>query len=167
AGEADGRPLGDDVLAVDERDAEQPAPRGAGLVEVADAQADVVDADDEIAEEAAGGGERAVAGGGGGRGRHRGHARSRIALMPWPTPMHIVAIPWRAPRAASSWARVTTRRAPEAPSGWPSAIAPPLGLTVSGSSSSSATHGIAWAANASLSSVTARSRARRPARARA
>ena len=50
--------------------------------------------------------------------------------MPWPTPMHIVAAP-RVPdgRAASWWTSVVRMRAPEQPSGWPRAIAPPSGLT--------------------------------------
>ena len=58
-------------------------------------------------------------------------------------------------------------RAPDAPSGWPIAIAPPLTLTRAGSRPSSRTHGIAWAANASFSSIRSRSAAAIPARASA
>ena len=50
---------------------------------------------------------------------------------------------------------VERTRAPQAPSGWPSAIAPPLTLTRSGSSSvHSARHASDWAANASFNSST-------------
>src|SRR6185295_11017236 len=63
------------------------------------------------------------------------HVRSTMVEIPCPTPMHIVARPRRAPgpRRASSWSSVVTRRAPEQPSGWPMAIAPPLTFTFSGS----------------------------------
>ena len=44
-------------------------------------------------------------------------------------------------------------RAPVIPNGWPSAIAPPNGLSFSGSRPSSSRHGTTWAANASLSST--------------
>ena len=54
--------------------------------------------------------------------------------MPCPTPMHMVARARRAPRSCSSSAAVSASRAPLAPSGWPSAIAPPFGLTCSASS---------------------------------
>src|SRR5207237_8029806 len=56
-------------------------------------------------------------------------ARSNRPAMPWPTPMHMVARPRRAPRRRSSWRRVATMRAPEQPSGWASAMAPPVTLT--------------------------------------
>ena len=49
--------------------------------------------------------------------------------MPWPTPMHMAASPRRTPRRRISWMSVPTMRAPEQPSGWPSAMAPPLTLT--------------------------------------
>ncbi len=52
--------------------------------------------------------------------------------MPWPTPMHMVASA-RLPPVASSWfSAVIIRRPPEAPSGWPSAMAPPFGFTLLG-----------------------------------
>jgi hypothetical protein len=50
---------------------------------------------------------------------------------PWPPPPHSAAAPSPPPRCLSSRARVRARRAPEAPMGWPSAMAPPLGLTIS------------------------------------
>ena len=49
--------------------------------------------------------------------------------MPWPTPMHIVARPSVASRSCMVWMSVVAMRAPEAPSGWPMAIAPPRTLT--------------------------------------
>ena len=61
--------------------------------------------------------------------------------MPWPTPMHMVAAPRRPPRRRISCSSVVVILAPEQPSGWPIAIAPPLTLTVSGSSLSSSMHG--------------------------
>src|SRR6185503_8779724 len=57
------------------------------------------------------------------------HGASKVAAMPWPTPMHMVARPFFAPRARIAWSRVATMRAPLMPSGWPSAMAPPLTFT--------------------------------------
>ena len=54
--------------------------------------------------------------------------------------------------------------APVAPIGWPSAIAPPFGLTFSSSSPSSSITASACAANASLSSITPISSSERPLR---
>ena len=58
------------------------------------------------------------------------HGRSKMAEIPWPTPMHMrreaVA---RAARRELVHQRASTRRAPDAPSGWPIAMAPPLTLT--------------------------------------
>ena len=48
-------------------------------------------------------------------------------------------------------------RAPVMPNGWPRAIAPPNGLSFSGSMPHSSRHGTTWAANASLSSSTSMS----------
>ena len=53
-------------------------------------------------------------------------------------------------------------RAPVAPIGWPSAIAPPLTLTRERSSGSSRAQAITWAANASLSSMRSMSERLRP-----
>ena len=55
-----------------------------------------------------------------------------IVAIPCPTPMHIVA--GRRPRSSSSWHSVAHKRPPIMPSGCPSAIAPPLTFTRSGSS---------------------------------
>src|ERR1019366_7702765 len=66
--------------------------------------------------------------------------------MPWPTPMHMVAAARAVPRRRSSCNRVVVILAPEQPSGWPIAIAPPLTFTRSGSSLSSSMTPTAWAA---------------------
>src|SRR5262249_1451751 len=73
-----------------------------------------------------------------------------------PTPMHIVASARLPPRTPSSSAAVRASRAPDMPSGWPRAMAPPFGLTKSASSGSPSwrRQASAWAANASLSSIT-------------
>ena len=47
-----------------------------------------------------------------------------------PPPMHNDAKPFFASRFCISCSSVTSTRAPEAPIGWPSAIAPPLTLTL-------------------------------------
>ena len=50
---------------------------------------------------------------------------------PWPPPMHRVARPCLASsRLSISCSRVTMIRAPEAPTGWPREMAPPLTLTL-------------------------------------
>src|SRR5262245_12568308 len=54
------------------------------------------------------------------------YAAATIAAMPWPPPMHAVASPYFLPRRRSSSRTVSSRRVPLMPSGWPSAIAPPL-----------------------------------------
>src|SRR5664280_866727 len=73
--------------------------------------------------------------------------------------MHIVHKARRPPRAFSSTAAVMASRAPLMPSGCPSAMAPPLGLTCSASSGSPSCRSTAsdWAAKASFSSTTSRS----------
>ena len=69
-----------------------------------------------------------------GRGHPRRHARDAAAssASPWPPPPHSAAAPMPPPRRCSSSARCSTIRAPDIPIGWPSAIAPPLTLTLSG-----------------------------------
>ena len=57
-------------------------------------------------------------------------------------------------RASSSDAALPVMRAPVAPSGWPSAMAPPSILTLAGSSSRSRMQASDWAAKASFSSTT-------------
>src|SRR5688572_10818306 len=77
----------------------------------------------------------------------RSHTASNSVAMPWPTPMHIVAAPRvPGPRARSWWTSVVAIRAPEQPSGWPSAMAPPSGLTRSASTPSSLITASDWAA---------------------
>ena len=58
---------------------------------------------------------------------------------------------------SSRLSSVTVMRAPEQPSGWPSAIAPPLALTISSSSPRSRMQASDWEAKASLSSTASRS----------
>src|SRR5690606_35681695 len=62
---------------------------------------------------------------------------SSTMASPWPPPLQMLARPNCTPRFRISWANVSTMRAPLAPMGWPSAMAPPLTLTISGSHSPS------------------------------
>src|SRR5207247_3729341 len=99
-----------------------------------------------------------------------GDQRTRFSTtmaIPWPTPMHMVASPYRDLRRESSWTRVAVMRTPLAPRGWPSAMAPPLGFTRAGSSSRSRTQAMTWEANASFNSMRSMSLVRSPARASA
>ena len=75
---------------------------------------------------------------------------SMMIASPWPPPEQIAAQPRPPPRRRSSWTSAPTIRAPEAPIGWPSAIAPPLTLTLSSSTPSIRTEFRATEANASL-----------------
>ena len=68
------------------------------------------------------------------------------------------------PRRRSSSRSVSSRRVPVMPSGWPSAIAPPLTLTRSRSSPSSFSTARYCAANASLTSIRSISSSVRPVR---
>ena len=61
-------------------------------------------------------------------GKHA-YAASSAKAIPCPTPTHIEASARLAPLSRSSTAALPAIRAPDIPSGWPSAIAPPLGLT--------------------------------------
>src|SRR5665213_4295828 len=56
--------------------------------------------------------------------------RSTHMAMPIPPPMQSVARPFFASRFCISCNSVTSTRAPEAPIGWPMAMAPPLTLTL-------------------------------------
>ena len=56
---------------------------------------------------------------------------SRMIASPCPPPEQMAATPSPPPRRRSSCTSVPTMRAPEAPIGWPRAIAPPLTLTLS------------------------------------
>ena len=73
-----------------------------------------------------------------------------MIASPWPPPEQIAAQPSPPPRRRSSWTSAPTIRAPEAPIGWPRAIAPPLTLTLSSSMPSIRTEFSATEANASL-----------------
>src|SRR3990167_385940 len=93
--------------------------------------------------------------------------RSKIAAIPWPPPMHMVTRAKRPWVRCSSWMALVTMIAPVAPTGWPREMPEPFGLTLAGSKSSSRATAQAWAAKASLASITSRSATLRPARCRA
>ena len=82
-----------------------------------------------------------------------------------PPPTHIVTMPNRARRRRISCSSVAVSLAPVHPSGWPSAMAPPLTFRRSGSMASSRRHAMAWAAKASLSSIRSMCSSESPARA--
>src|SRR5216683_2857647 len=77
--------------------------------------------------------------------------------------MHSVARPFLALRFSISCNSVTSTRAPDAPIGCPSAIAPPLTLTLPVSQPRSLLTAQAWAANASFASMRSRSAIDQPA----
>jgi hypothetical protein len=54
-----------------------------------------------------------------------GYIRSKMIAKASPPPIHRLANPRRAPRASIAYSNVVMMRAPVAPIGWPSAIAPP------------------------------------------
>ena len=78
--------------------------------------------------------------------------------------MHIVFSAYLPPVRLSSYSDLTTRMAPEAPTGWPREIPLPFGLVRSDGRSSSLTTASAWAAKASLTSNTSISSTLRPVR---
>ena len=88
---------------------------------------------------------------------HQIQSRSTHMAMPMPPPMHSVARPFLASRFCISCSSVTRTRAPEAPIGWPMAIAPPLTLTLAVSQPRSLLTAQACAAKASLASIRSRS----------
>jgi hypothetical protein len=59
------------------------------------------------------------------------HSLSKIAQAPIPVPMHMETTPNFLLVLLSSWKSVTIILAPVIPTGWPRAIAPPLGLSFS------------------------------------
>src|SRR5207245_10428059 len=70
----------------------------------------------------------------GGRGADRrevtgGYTTSKRPAAPIPPPMHIVTTTVFARRRLPSMSACPTRRAPDIPYGWPTAIAPPLTLS--------------------------------------
>src|SRR5438045_8886040 len=80
-----------------------------------------------------------------------------------PPPMQSDARPFLASRRAISYSSVTSIRQPDAPNGWPSAIAPPLTLILLVSQPISLLTAQACAANASLISMRSRSAGFQPA----
>src|SRR5258708_5818297 len=90
-------------------------------------------------------------------------SRAMHMAMPMPPPMHSVARPFLASRFCISCSSVTSTRAPEAPTGWPIAIAPPLTLTLAVSQPRSLLTAQACAAKASLASIKSRSPMLQPA----
>jgi hypothetical protein len=90
-----------------------------------------------------------------------------IVTFACPPPSHITCSPYRPPVRSRLCSSVVISRAPVAPIGWPSAIAPPLALTRSLSAPVSASHASTTDANASLTSNKSMSETARPARARA
>src|SRR5690606_5833701 len=81
---------------------------------------------------------------------HRRYTVSTITASPWPPPPHNAATPLPPPRRRRSSTVVPTSRAPVHPIGWPSATAPPLGLTLSSETPSRSVAWIATPAKASL-----------------
>eukprot|EP00043_Microstomoeca_roanoka_P023604 m.258924 g.258924 ORF g.258924 m.258924 type:complete len:349 (+) comp32889_c0_seq1:304-1350(+) len=92
-----------------------------------------------------------------------GYGRSRHMATPMPPPMHSVARPFFEPRRCISNSRVFRIRAPEAPIGWPMAMAPPFTFTMDGSQPISLLTAQACAAKASFASTRSRSSAFQPA----
>src|SRR4051795_8046466 len=92
-----------------------------------------------------------------------GDYRSTHIAMPMPPPMQSVARPFLASRFCISCSSVISTRAPDAPTGWPIAIAPPLTLTLPVSQPRSLLTAQACAANASLASIKSRSAMFQPA----
>ena len=96
---------------------------------------------------------------------------STSTATPWPPPTAQVASPYRPSRRRTSDENSrATSIAPEAPHGWPSAIAPPSGQTRSWSASSgsrprASVHARTWAAKASVISTTSTAARGSPARA--
>ena len=88
---------------------------------------------------------------------------STITASPWPPPEQIAAQPSPPPRRRSSFTSVIRMRAPLAPIGWPSAIAPPFTFTFDSSTPSMRIELSATEANASLISNRSMSSTDRPA----
>src|SRR5205823_3094182 len=89
--------------------------------------------------------------------------RSTAKATPMPPPMHNDARPFFALRRPISWRSETNTRQPDAPIGWPSAIAPPLTLMRLVSQPISLLTAHACAAKASLISMRSSSDAFQPA----
>src|SRR5690606_11532590 len=100
---------------------------------------------------------RGLGGGGDGGIGHACHVRpqqrSKMPAAPMPVPTHMVTMPYRRSWRRRAWMAVAERIAPVAPSGWPRAMAPPMGLTTASSRPRSRITARAWAANSSFSSI--------------
>src|SRR5207245_1386507 len=85
----------------------------------------------------------------------RAHYEILSITVPVPTdePQHIVMKASVASRRSSSCSAVTISREPVAPTGWPSAIAPPFGFTLLMSGSKTFAQDSTTDANASLISI--------------
>ena len=75
-----------------------------------------------------------------------------IVAFAMPPPSHMVCRPYRPPVASSVASSVPSSRVPLEPSAWPSAMAPPHGLSFSGSAPTYAAQARGTEANASLTS---------------
>src|SRR5690606_3285548 len=80
--------------------------------------------------------------------------RSMMVATAWPKPMQRVISAYRPSRRSSSLRAVARSRVPEAPRGWPRAMAPPLGLTRVMSGWSSRSQARTTEAKASFTSMT-------------
>src|SRR3954468_3023527 len=89
-------------------------------------------------------------------------SRSTSAARPRPPETQRVAMPRSPSLAAMPCSRVTRMRAPVAPMGWPSEMAPPSGFTVSYGKSRSFRQASTWQAKASLSSTSSMALMSRP-----
>src|SRR6202035_5700586 len=87
---------------------------------------------------------------------------TRVALAV-PPPSHMVCSPYRIPLSRMWWAMRVISTAPDAPSGCPSAMAPPSGFSRLGSAPVPASHASGTGANASLTSKTPTSASATPA----
>src|SRR5207253_2760519 len=75
----------------------------------------------------------------------RSYPRSTTIATAFPPPRHSDARPRRWPRFSSAYSSVVSTREPDAPIGWPSAIAPPFTLIRDSSIFSSLLHASIWA----------------------
>src|SRR6266851_387209 len=85
------------------------------------------------------------------------YADSTSSAIPWPPPMHAEPTPRFAPRRFSSYRRCDVMRAPDAASGWPTAMAPPSTLVRSRGRPSSFSTARYCGANASFTSKRSKS----------
>src|SRR5882757_5303814 len=96
--------------------------------------------------------------------RSRHQSSSRIVALAIPPASHIVCSPYRMPRSRMWCTNRVMRIAPDAPSGWPTAMAPPRGLSRSSVPPISACQASGTGAKASLTSYAPISEIRGPER---